>query len=613
MFKTNTSPRENASFIAIIQRILIGLASAVAVLLLCIALFIIMIRIFFAGSAFPGVDAAGINLEGMTKPEIEVALGGVLTYPNNGQIILSDGDRLWNARPEQLGVVIDAPTMAHEAMAVGRQGNPLKAIKDQFDAWFNAKNIAPRVIFDQRVADVYLRGLAAQIDQTVQEASLSVEGVDVVTVPGRIGRRVDIPAVLEALNVPVAALQDARISLVIRETPPKVMDASEQAKLAREILSQPFILSVEDGEPLILETDELALMLRFDIIDSSDGARYQISIDQDLITDALEEIAPDLDCRPENGRYIFNDDTRELDLLEPAIIGRNLDITGTIEAINQSFEDGAHETALVFDATLPEVGDDVAAADLGITELVSIASTYFNGSGSARVHNITTASAVFHGLLIPPGETLSMAEVLGDITLDNGYAEGLIIYGGHTIKGVGGGVCQVSTTLFRTAFYGGYPIVERHQHAYLVSYYQQGPNSPGPGLDAAVFVPMVDLKFTNDTPSWLLMETYIYGTQLVWKFYSTSDGRVVEISKPEISNKVEPKKPLYKENPDLPKGEIKQVDWEAEGMDVIVYRTVTRNGEVFFEDSVETHYLPWQAVYEYGPGTELPEDALIGE
>ncbi len=613
MFKTNTSPRETASLIAIIQRILIGLASAVAVLLVCTALFIIMIRIFFAGSALPGVDAAGINLEGMTKPEIEVALGRVLTYPNNGQIMLSDGDRLWNARHEQLGVVIDTPTMAHEALAVGRQGNPIKAIKAQFDAWFNAKKIAPRVIFDQRVADVYLLGLAAQIDQTVQEASLSVEGIDVVTVPGRIGRRVDIPAVLEALKVPIADLQDAKISLVIRETTPKVMDASEQAKLAREILSQSFILSVEDGEPLILKPAELAPMLRFDIIDSSDGARYQISIDQDLITDALEEITPDLDCRPENARFIFNDDTRELELLEPAIIGRDLDIAGTIEAINKSFADGAHEIALVFDATLPEIGDDASAADFGITELVSVASTYFNGSGSARVHNITTASAAFHGLLIPPGETLSMAEVLGDITLDNGYAEGLIIYGGHTIKGVGGGVCQVSTTLFRTAFYGGYPIVERHPHAYLVSYYQQGPNSPGPGLDATVFVPMVDLKFTNDTPSWLLMETYIYGTQLVWKFYSTSDGRVVEISEPEISNKVEPKKPLYKENPDLPKGEKKQVDWEAEGMDVVVYRTVTRNGEVLFEDLVETYYLPWQAVYEYGPGTELPEDALIEE
>jgi vancomycin resistance protein YoaR len=102
-----------------------------------------------------------------------------------------------------------------------------------------------------------------------------------------------------------------------------------------------------------------------------------------------------------------------------------------------------------------------------------------------------------------------MAEILGDVSLDNGYAEALIILGDRTIEGVGGGVCQVSTTLFRTAFLGGFPIVERHPHAYRVGYYEQ--NSSGhinpnfAGLDATVFVPIVDLKFINDTPNWLLM------------------------------------------------------------------------------------------------------------
>jgi vancomycin resistance protein YoaR len=207
-----------------------------------------------------------------------------------------------------------------------------------------------------------------------------------------------------------------------------------------------------------------------------------------------------------------------------------------------------------------------------------------------------------------------MGEVLGDVSLDNGYAEALIIYGNRTIKGVGGGVCQVSTTLFRTAFLGGYPIVERHSHAYRVSYYEQtasgGVDPSLAGLDATVFVPVVDLKFINDTPNWLLMETYLNAgaRTLTWKFYSTSDGRSVEWETTGLQNIVEPPEPSYQENPELAKGEMRQVDWEAQGADVTVFRTVYRDGQVYLEDQFSTHYMPWQAIYEVGPGTKLPKD-----
>jgi vancomycin resistance protein YoaR len=240
---------------------------------------------------------------------------------------------------------------------------------------------------------------------------------------------------------------------------------------------------------------------------------------------------------------------------------------------------------------------------------VSSYTSYFRGSSAERIQNITTASARFHGVLVAPGQTFSMADVLGDVSLDTGYAEALIIYGDRTIQGVGGGVCQVSTTLFRTVFFGGFPVVERYAHAYRVHYYEQtasGYDQSLAGLDATVFAPVVDFKFTNDTPYWLLMETYVSASNgtLTWKFYSTSDGRTVDWQTSGPLNPVEPPPPSYEENPDLTKGTIKQVDWEAQGADVRVTRTVTRDGQVIDEDTFATHYLPWQAVYQYGPGTQ---------
>jgi len=256
------------------------------------------------------------------------------------------------------------------------------------------------------------------------------------------------------------------------------------------------------------------------------------------------------------------------------------------------------------------VTDDKTGADLGITELVHAESSYFYGSSAARVQNIEAAASQFHGVLVPPGAVCSMASALGDISLDNGYAEAMIIIGGQTIKGVGGGVCQVSTTLFRAAFFAGFPIVERHPHAYRVYYYEKVAgnriNSRLSGLDATVFVPIVDFKFTNDTPNWLLMETYVNAASasITWKFYSTSDGRTVEWNTSGLTNVTKPPEPQFKENSKLASNEIKQIEWSADGAQVTVTRRVLRNGSLYFEDSFFTNYQPWRAVYEYGPETD---------
>jgi vancomycin resistance protein YoaR len=353
-------------------------------------------------------------------------------------------------------------------------------------------------------------------------------------------------------------------------------------------------------------------MLVIERLEDTQGARYQVGLDSAKLRLFLGEIAPAFIRYPENARFIFNDDTHQLELIQPAVIGRSLDIETSLQAIKDKVIAGEHTAALDMEYTQPAVTDDATAESLNIRELVSSYSSFFYGSSADRIQNIQMASSRFHGLLVPPGATFSMADALGEISLDNGYAEALIILGDRTIKGVGGGVCQVSTTLFRTVFFGGYPVVERHPHAYRVGYYEQttggGYNPNLAGLDATVFVPVVDFKFTNDTPNWLLMETYLNADarRLTWKFYSTSDGRSVSWDTTGPQNVVEPPEPLYEENPDLQKGKIKQVDWEAEGADITVSRTVTRDGGVLYQDTFTTHYLPWRAVYQYGPGTEIP-------
>jgi vancomycin resistance protein YoaR len=589
------------------------MATAAAVAIAGALAFLLGSRLVFAGRALPGVHAAGVELGGMNRAEIEQALATALSYPQHGTLLLQDREQHWTTHPAELGVSVDLARMAEQALAVGRTGNLLQRTAQQLSAWNQGQALPPLVVFDQAAGAAYLQQLAAHIDRPQLEASLGVEGLQIEMHPGQVGRRLDIPANLEALAPSVASLHDASLALVVEETPPLVLDASEQAALARTIVEQPLTLQAEGAGPWILDPQSLAGMLRFNLVPEPQGAHYEVGLDPAQLSAYLEPLAPELLRQPENARFIFNDDTRQLDLLQEAVVGRVLDVPASLQAIESGLREGRHQIDLVFQLEQPAVPSTATAADLGITQEVSVVSTYFAGSSPERINNIRTASSAFHGLLIPPGGTLSMAEVLGDISLDKGYSEALIIFGDRTIKGVGGGVCQVSTTLFRAAFYGGYEIVERYPHAYRVGYYEQGRGSPGPGLDATVFVPLVDFRFTNDTPYWLLSETYIYGTQLLWKFYSSSDGRQVQVSGPRISNEEEAPKPLYKENPDLEEGEIEQVDYEADGMDVVVTRLVTRDGQALHEDTIKTHYLPWRAIYEYGPGTELPDDAITEE
>ena len=601
--------------IDLIPQILTAITGGLVIFTLLLIGVAIGFNINFAGKIYPGVAAAGVDLSGLEPAEAAFKLKTNLAYPNQGKILFRDGEKIWLSAPSQVGFYLDHQSTATAAYQYGRNGGPVARLIDQFSSWYLGTTVPPFYVFDENAANSYLEGIAAQTDNQKVEASLGVEGVDVVVHSGQVGRHLNIPATLEQLNAQLQTLRDGEIQLTIDQDSPIILNVDEQAQLARQLLSKPLKITVPDSQegdpgPWTFEPSALAQMITIERITDAEGERYQVGLQTSELRSFLEGIAPELALNRQNARFIFNDETSKLEVIEPAVIGRSLNVDGTIEAINKKLLAGDHKIALDIENIEPEVGDDATAKQLGISELVSSRTSYFYGSSSERIQNITTAAGQFHGVLVPPGATFSMGGMLGDVSLDNGYAEALIIFGNRTIQGVGGGVCQVSTTFFRTVFFGGYPVVERYPHAYRVGYYELkadgGYNTSLAGLDATVYTPLVDFKFTNDTSNWLLMETYVNqaARTLTWKFYSTSDGRSVEWHTTGLKNIVEPPDPLYEENPDLAKGQIKQVDWAVEGADVTVTRAVSRNGETLFEDTFTTHYMPWRAVHEYGPGTK---------
>jgi len=604
----------------VFPQIVAALFSGFVLFLIVITAWTLGFQLVYAGRIFPGVSVAGVDLSGLTRDEAAVKLQQTLSYPISGKVLFKDGEKAWVATPAELGMVFDPSSSAVAAYSVGRSDGLFGSLTGQIRAGGPGFQIPPVIVFDQRVAYKYLTQIAAQVDQPVVEASLSLDGTNVVAQPGQVGRELKIDATLIYLGAQLQTFSDGEVPLVLQEIQPQILDVSAQADAARQILSQPLTLTIPNAKqgdpgPYVYAPQIVANMLG--VQRTQNGV--QVALKTNELRDLLAPIKEQIDRPAADAKFIFNDETSQLDLIEDSKVGRSMDMDASLTAINDALLRGEHSMNLSIAETQPKIPGTATGAELGITELIHSETSYFYGSSDERIQNITAAAARFHGVLVAPGEVFSMGETMGDVSLENGFAEALIIYGGRTIKGVGGGVCQVSTTLFRGVFNAGFPIVERYSHAYRVPYYEMvasgATDSNFAGLDATVYFPLVDFKFKNDSPYWILMETYVNvsARTLTWKFYSTSDGRTVTWNTTGPTNVVPAPAPLFEENPALRKDEIKQVDYAANGADVTVTRTVYKDGAVYFTDQIVTHYQPWQAVCQYNPDASKKPEKLAKE
>ena len=240
--------------------------------------------------------------------------------------------------------------------------------------------------------------------------------------------------------------------------------------------------------------------------------------------------------------------------------------------------------------------------NMGIKELVGQGSSYFAGSAPERVHNIVTGTNKINGLIIKPGQIFSFNEFLGEISSRTGFMAAFVIKNGKTVLDDGGGICQVSTTMFRTALNSGLPITERTAHAYRVGYYEQDAK---PGLDATIYFPSVDLKFKNDYDSALLIVSDINldEMKLTFSLYGTKDNRTVSLSDITMWNIIPPPEPEYIDDFNLPEGVTKQVDFAAWGTSSKFTYKVTYPDKQINEQEFVSNFRPWKAIYLVGKKT----------
>jgi vancomycin resistance protein YoaR len=574
----------------------------------------------YAGRIYEGVQVAGIPLGGMTLDEATAAIAAGLTPYPGPAITLRYADRMWSLAAADLGVAVDALATAGAAYAVGRQGMlnsaPLRYLPadlvTQWGALELGRTVRPILRYDDNRLAYTLKRIAQEIDLPPREARLVISGVDVQSADGSAGRQVDLEATRAQIAGILRAGRGGTVELVVEERPPSVSSVGEAAAKATALLREPLMLNVEglDGlQRFAVDRAALRNMLVFSVTRRPEGtADLAVEFDREQITTYLQQIASQLDRPAYDAALDFDPETKQVIVLKPSQIGQELDVEGSADAVEAALAGDQREISLPIAILSPKV-DSNKIAEMGIVELVSEGTTYFKGSSRDRVHNIANAAEKFRGVVIPPDEEFSFNKYVGDVTTANGFVEGLIIGAERTAVGIGGGVCQVSTTAFRAAFWGGFPITERHAHGYVVSWYE-----PPRGLDATIFTPSVDFRFLNDTGHFLLVKPEVDTTagRVTFYLYGTKPDRTVEMDDPVITNVQKPPSPLYEEDPTLPEGRIVQVDWAKDGQDVVVKRRITNGDGTVEEQKFTSRYRPWQAVFNYGPGTELPGSASGG-
>jgi len=600
------------------------MAAALVVGVACLAGIVIYHQTRYDGRAFPGVRLQGTDLSGLSPEEIfDVAQlqGRYFTTPS---IILRATGQTFTYRPADFGVGLDPAETTRAAMNIGREGNLPTQLRKRVEAWWRGVDVSPVVRLDDAEAAHVIGQVAKATERAPQDAKINMDGGAVQETKSQTGIELDRDATLRLVNSAILSNQPANIDLPYKTLEPHISTTSNAATALTQLFNGDLVVQMpqwdEQGNSKapteairIRQADLKDFAIIEDVPPENGVAKVNIRVKREKLRGLIEPLAASVNQSPLNARFLFDELGKRIINQAPSRDGRTLNIDNTLNAIETALRTGSGRTVtLAVDMAPAAVQATASAADLGITQLITQATTYFRGSSAARLANVKVAAARFNGVVVPAGGTFSFNEYLGDVSEKDGFEVGLIIVGNRTVKGVGGGVCQVSTTAYQAALRAGFPILERYPHGYRVHYYENG---MGAGFDASVFSPYADFKFVNDTKSALLVQTVFDPVRvtLTFRFFGTPDDRQVTISDSTIGD-IKPHGPdIYEKDTDneVSAGKAKQVDYAVDGATIWFTRQVTRGGQTLIDEKVTSKYVAWQSVFRFADGFTPPPGAEV--
>ncbi|GIW28626.1 MAG: hypothetical protein KatS3mg070_1989 [Meiothermus sp.] len=544
---------------------------------------------------FAGVEAAGVRVGGLTLEEATARIAAETQNIAPPRLTLKAGDKALEVSASELGWKPDARATAERAFAIGRNrlAERIAALRGQIQI-----PLVPSV--DPVALEKRLQAIAQSLEYAPINARVVFKDGQYTVTPEKAGLKLDIQTAIETY---IKYPEQTVLEFFPKAITPRVTAAMLEpvARKANELL-RPITLVYTEAPPAgkrkvytrTLTVAEVASLLQ---------VGEEIGVDSKALSKILAQIAARHDRLPLDARYTLGPEGQLA--VRPEVNGWKM---------NQLESRKRLELALLrpdlseFYLTVVPKAAQVRAADLPKAEnlqLLAEATTHYGGSSPERIANVHAAARNLDGYVVPAGGIFNFNDAIGSISPENGFKEALVISEGRTVKGVGGGVCQVSTTAFRALYQAGLPILERNQHAYRVRWYD-----PIVGYDAAVYQPYLNLRASNDTPGPLVVRTTFTRSSLTVQLYGLPDGRKVVVSKPVILARTPHPPPQYIVDPSLRPGQIKQVDWAVDGFRTRITRTITRSDGRVEVDVLNSNFRPWRAVYQVGPQTPIPGNEI---
>jgi vancomycin resistance protein YoaR len=568
----------------------------VALLLLVVVGAGVVLGLVFAGSPTTiasGVRIDGIDVGGLSASQARELLEGKAAALSSRPVVFAAGDKRFSIRPGELGVQSDWRAAVDDAQRQGSGFAPLRGFKRLGVEVFGA-DVAPSTSVLTGALQYELERMASAVDRPARDASLQLHGSQVAIVPALPGRTLDRAAAATALVRRLAALDRSStpVPLPMRVTQPHVRAASLQrsARQARLALSAPVRLLLGPTR-FLLTPARLAPLL------SLPSGASALRVAGPAADAWLRRLGAHVQKSPKDATFVV--DGSKIGIV-PDRPGVRLDAVRTADAVLAAAlrRSPARRVANLPIQAVPAKLTTAAARGMGIDGLVSTYTTEYGGVPN-RIHNVQLVARLVDDKLIAPGAEFSFNKTTGERTAAKGFLVAPVIVNGEVTTGLGGGVCQVSTTVFNAAFEAGVKITARTNHALYISHYPQG-------RDATVDYPDVDLRFVNDTGHWLLLRTFVGSSSLTVSLYGTPTGRKVESTTAPLvaRSKLKVKKTV---DPTLKPGEQVIDDPGEPALTTSVTRDVyAADGKLLYHDVWSSYYRAAPELLRVGPKKKKP-------
>lgn len=537
---------------------------------------------WFLGDRVPGeTSVAGVDLSGLPVEEAERVLSDALADQTAEPIEVTFEDSTTEIEPEQAGLALDV-----EATIASFTGFTLDP-DVVFGHLFGLGERPPVTTVDEDALNATLEGLSEQLAIAPVEGAIEfADGEPEVTEPED-GTELDVPAATEVLTEDWITGQRP-LPLPTTSVPPQIDEEQIEAAMTDQVevmMSDSVTVAVNDTEAE-LRPRELVSAASMQV----DGDELTLALDGERLAELVGEKVSSIGETPEDARIVLRDGEPEI---IPAVTGTGLDPDELGQTVREAAVSTEDRTATVELAqTEPDFSTE-DAEELGVTELIGSYETPYPYNPE-RTLNLEAGTAHINGTLVMPGDEFSLLDALRPISTSNGYVSSGVVENGFESNAVGGGLSQVSTTVFNAAFESGLTDVTHQPHSRWFSRYPEG-------REATLWDPSIDMVFENNTGYGVLIQAYVSDSNVVVRMWGT-DVFDVSISTGDRYNFSSPRT-VYNTSPSCtPEG------GGQSGFSVQVTRTVKKGDEVVEERTYTHTYSAWNRVVCGSPPSDDDDD-----